>query len=97
MKKAWVYILTNKTHKVLYTGVTSNLKKRIWEHRNKIHPKSFTARYHVEKLVYIEECSSMEEAIIWEKKVKGKTRKNKILLIERGNSDWEDLSEGWYE
>jgi putative endonuclease len=97
MKKSWVYILSNRTHNALYTGVTSNLEKRLWEHRHKIHPKSFTTRYHIDKLVYIEECSSIEEAIIWEKKIKGKSRKNKVLLIERNNPTWVDLSEGWYE
>lgn len=97
MRKSWVYILTNKTHKVLYTGVTTNLEKRVWEHVKKTHPKSFTARYNVNKLVYIEECSGIKEAITWEKKVKGKTRKNKILLIERENPCWENLAENWYE
>ncbi len=97
MKQSWVYIITNWNHKVLYTGVTSNLEKRIWEHINKVHPKSFTARYNVNKLVYIAEFSDIREAITWEKKVKGKTRRNKMILIERENPDWVNLSDGWFD
>ena len=88
----YTYILTNKTHTVLYTGVTSDLVKRIWQHRNHIFPKSFTSRYKVCKLIYFE-CSSDINAAIWrEKKIKGKTRKNKIKLISTTNPDWNDLA-----
>lgn len=86
-----VYILTNKYNKVLYTGVTSNLKNRIFEHKEKLNPISFTAKYSLSKLVYYIGFQHIEEAIGEEKRIKGGSRKAKIELIESINPDWDDL------
>ncbi|MCD4695422.1 MAG: GIY-YIG nuclease family protein [Bacteroidales bacterium] len=87
----YVYILTNKSNRVLYTGVTSNLYSRTVEHKNKIHPRSFTARYNVNKLVYYEFLLTIEEAIKREKQIKGGSRKKKLELINSKNPKWLDL------
>ena len=86
-----VYILTNKSHSTLYIGVTSDLKKRIWEHRNFIHPESFTAKYKLAILVYYEGFHRIEEAIGREKALKGGSRKQKEDLINSVNLEWKDL------
>ncbi len=86
-----VYILTNKNNNVLYTGVTSDLKKRIYEHKNKIYSTSFTKKYNINKLVYYEGFHNIEEAIAREKQIKGGSRDKKIKLIEDLNPDWNDL------
>lgn len=86
-----VYIMTNKHHTVLYTGVTSDLNTRIYEHKTKKYTKSFTAKYNIDKLIYIESFHSIEEAIDREKQVKKYRREKKIALIERINVDWRDL------
>ena len=88
-----IYILTNKNNTVLYTGVTSDLRKRLYEHKNKIYSSSFTKKYNVSKLVYFEVFSLIEEAIGREKQIKGGSRKKKIELIESINPEWKDLSE----
>ena len=88
----FVYILTNKSNIVLYTGVTSNLYARIDEHKNKIHLRSFTARYNIDKLVYYEFLLTIEEAITREKQIKGGSRKKKLDLINSKNPKWLDLS-----
>lgn len=88
-----IYILTNKSNKVLYTGVTSNLVKRIWEHKNKI-VVGFSKKYNLEKLVYYEYFENMENAINREKQIKAGSRKKKITLIEKINPKWNDLYEG---
>ena len=75
MHCAWVYILTNSRHTVLYVGVTNNLATRLWEHRTKQNPTCFTARYHIHKLIYYEGLDSIVEAIAREKFIKGKSRK----------------------
>jgi putative endonuclease len=87
----WMYILTNKHNKVLYTGSTNNLPTRCWEHKTKQDPKCFTARYNVDKLVYYEEFPEHEEAKAREKVVKRKTRAYKIQLINSKNPEWRDL------
>ena len=87
-----IYILTNKNHTVLYTGVTSDLANRLYEHRTGIYKKSFTARYNVKKLVYFEGFTSIEEAIAREKQIKAGSRQKKLDLINRLNPDWKDLS-----
>lgn len=92
-KQGYTYILTNKRHTVLYIGVTSNLKRRLEEHKNKIRKSSFTAKYNVDKLVYYEIHSDMETAIIREKRLKSKNRAIKIALINSKNENWNDLSE----
>jgi putative endonuclease len=89
-KKYYVYITSNKYNTVLYTGVTGNLKGRIFRHR-KGKGSSFTSRYRVEKLVYYEVFGDIEKAIGREKKIKGSSRAKKIELIERRNSSWADL------
>ncbi len=90
-----IYILTNKNNTVLYTGVTSDLRKRLYEHKNKIYATSFTKKYNVSKLVYFEVFSLIEEAIAREKQIKSGSRKKKIELVESINPDWEDLSENF--
>lgn len=93
-----VYILTSKTHSTLYVGVTSNLPTRIVEHREKRYPRSFTARYNVNKLVYYEVFPSIVEAIAREDQLKAGSRQKKVDLINGLNPDWSDLYEevqGW--
>jgi len=89
-RQAYVYIMTNKRNSVLYTGVTSNLKKRIYEHKNKI-TKGFTKKYNVTKLVYYEVFQDIYHAIEREKQIKGGSRQKKIELINNMNSEWKDL------
>lgn len=90
MKKYYVYILTNKTNNVLYTGVTNNLERRMFEHRNKL-IEGFTKKYNVSKLVYMEIFNNVEDAIAGEKKIKGWVRSKKNSLIEAMNPTWKDL------
>ena len=87
---AYVYILFNKRNGTLYTGVTSNLKLRVYEHKSKIN-KGFTEKYNVNKLGYFEEYEDIGLAIAREKNIKAGSRKNKIRLIESINPNWEDL------
>jgi putative endonuclease len=91
-KGGWVYILTNKYHTVFYTGVTSDLGQRIYDHQNGTYPGSFTARYKVGKLVYYYFYDSIEEAIDEEKRIKAGSRQKKILLINKLNLQWKDLT-----
>jgi putative endonuclease len=90
-----VYILTNRSNRVLYTGVTSNLPGRLWKHRTKQDPGSFTARYNLTKLVYFELTNDMHAAISREKQIKNWRRAWKVALIEKSNPEWEDLSSDW--
>lgn len=90
-----VYIMTNKNNRVLYTGVTSNLFKRVAEHKDKLVP-GFTMAYNVTKLVYYEEHNTMEEAIAREKQIKGGSRRKKIDLINSKNPGWKDLYEEFF-
>ena len=92
MKGAYVYILSNKRNGTLYTGVTSNLVKRIFEHKEKV-VNGFSAKYNLDLLVYYEEWWNIEEAIQREKQLKAGNRKKKLSLIESINPDWKDLSE----
>ena len=92
MHCAWVYILTNSRHTVLYVGVTNNLATRLWEHRTKQNPTCFTARYNIHKLIYYEGLDSIVEAIAREKFIKGKSRKWKEALVQKMNPDWNDLT-----
>ncbi len=92
-KEYFVYILTNKYNSVLYTGVTNNLQRRLYEHTQKLVP-GFTAKYNVHKLVWYEIFSSPQEAIAAEKKIKGWKRDKKIILIQKQNPHFEDLSGG---
>ncbi len=92
MKQGYVYILTNKTNKVLYTGVTNNLIKRIYEHKHKL-VDGFTKKYHIDKLVYFESFETIESAIEREKQIKGGSRSKKLELIKNMNADFKDLYE----
>jgi len=95
MKQYYVYIMTNSS-RTLYTGVTDNLVRRIYEHKNKL-IKGFTQKYNITRLVYYEITSDVQAAIQREKQIKGWLRKKKIALIEAANPKWEDLSKEWYE
>jgi len=86
----FVYILANKTNKVLYTGVTNDLERRCYEHKNKL-LKGFTQKYNVDKLVYFESFNYIDKAILREKQIKGYSRNKKIALIEEFNKSWNNL------
>ena len=90
----FVYILTNKTNKVLYTGVTNNLERRLYEHKNHL-VDGFSSRYNTNKLVYYEISESVESAIAREKQIKAYRRDKKIALINESNSERKDLSLEW--
>ena len=87
----YVYMLTNKHKNVLYTGVTSNLVKRVFEHKNHFDKESFTAKYKVTMLVYFEQTSDVRIAIEREKQINSWNRERKNNLVESMNPDWEDL------
>ena len=91
-KQSYVYILFNKSDGVLYTGVTSDLVKRVFEHKSKV-IKGFTQKYNVDKLGYYEVYEDIEKAILREKQIKAGSRKKKIELIESMNPEWKDLYE----
>ena len=90
-KNGYIYILTNSSDKVLYIGVTSNLVKRIYEHKNKF-VAGFSQKYNLTKLVYYEAVNDMYSAISREKQIKGWLRSKKIELIKNMNPGWTDLS-----
>lgn len=90
LKQYYVYILTNKNNTVLYTGVTNDLVKRIYQHKNKV-VDGFTKRYNVDKLVYYEIFEDIEFAIMRKKAIKNLLRKKKIALIEKMNPNFEEL------
>jgi putative endonuclease len=87
--------MTNRS-KTLYTGVTNDLMRRVYEHKNKM-IKGFTKKYDITKLVYYEETNDIQAAISREKQIKGWLRGKKIALIESVNPKWNDLSEGWFK
>ena len=87
----YVYILANATNVAIYTGVTRNLILRVAQHRAHADPGSYTARYHITKLVYFEATSSVTAAIQREKQIKSWSRRKKNALVERRNPDWQDL------
>ena len=87
----YVYILTNVTNVCLYTGVTNDLERRLWEHRNHADSKSFTTRYNIHKLVYFEQTTSAQAAIAREKQIKAMSREKKNKLIEKKNPEWDEL------
>ncbi len=88
----YVYLLTNKKNTVLYTGVTNDLERRIYEHKNKI-VDGFTSKYRVDKLVYFEATNDVNSAIAREKQIKGWVRAKKNALVESVNPMWNDLYE----
>ena len=87
----YVYILSNATDVTLYTGVTNNLIRRVWEHKNGLDETSFTAKYAVYKLVYYEVTGEIQSAIEREKQIKSWNRKRKNELISGFNPEWKDL------
>jgi len=89
-KELYVYILTNKNHTVLYTGVTSDIINRVWKHKNKV-IKGFTKKYNLDKLVYYKGPAQPLYAIEREKQIKAGSRKKKIEMIESFNPEWQDL------
>ncbi|MEW6143856.1 MAG: GIY-YIG nuclease family protein [Thermodesulfobacteriota bacterium] len=91
-KYYYVYILTNKNNRVLYTGVTNDLTRRVYEHKEKL-VEGFTKKYNVSKLIYYEVCEDIYGAISREKQIKAGSRMKKIELINRMNKDWKDLYE----
>ncbi|MGH7656668.1 MAG: GIY-YIG nuclease family protein [Gemmatimonadales bacterium] len=93
-RNAFVYILANRWNTVLYVGVTTDLARRLAQHRSAFH-HGFTARYHVTRLVYFEEHKSIRTAIAREKQLKGGSRRRKEELIASMNPAWRDLSEEW--
>ena len=90
----YVYILTNKNNRVMYIGVTNDLERRLYEHKQEL-VDGFTKRYHVHKLVYYEQSSDVRSAIQREKELKGWHRRKKNALVETMNPDWHDLSQDW--
>jgi putative endonuclease len=93
-KKSHIYFMCNQKNNVLYIGVTSNLIKRVYQHKLKIF-KGFTQRYSCTKLVYYEEFNRIEDAIAREKQLKSGNRRRKNMLVDGFNPEWKDLSEGW--
>ena len=87
-------MMTNANHTVLYTGVTSNLLKRVYQHKTKAF-KGFTSKYNCDRLVFFQEFSNISEAIDFEKKIKAGSRAKKEKLIAEQNPEWKDLSDGW--
>jgi putative endonuclease len=90
MRRYFVYIMTNSA-RTLYVGVTNNLDRRVWQHKEKLIP-GFTKRYNITKPVYFEEYANVKEAIAREKQIKGWLRSKKSALIESINPSWSDLS-----
>ena len=90
-REYYVYIMTNKS-RTLYTGVTNDLMRRVYEHKNKL-VKGFTSRYNIQFLVYYESTPSIHVALEREKQIKGLLREKKIVLIDSMNPEWKDLSE----
>ena len=90
----YVYLLTNWNNKVMYVGVTNNLERRMYEHKNKL-VEGFTQKYNVDKLVYFEETKDVHAALEREKEIKKWRREKKNALVLKDNTEWRDLSEGW--
>ena len=95
-RQYFIYILANKKNGTLYMGVTNSIERRIEEHKIKLNPECFTAKYNVSVLVYYETFQYIDDAIQREKQLKKWNRQWKINLIEEENKEWKDLSEGWY-
>ena len=87
----YVYILTNTANVAVYTGVTKDLVRRVYEHKHHLDPDSFTAKYGIDKLVYFEATSDIRSAIEREKQIKSWSRARKNMLVEQSNPRWEDL------
>jgi putative endonuclease len=91
-RQYYIYMMTNKGNTVIYTGVTNDLKRRVYEHREGL-VDGFTKKYNVTKLVYYEVFEDIESAISREKQIKGGSRQKKIELINSTNTEWRDLYE----
>ena len=89
----FVYIMANCKNGTLYIGVTNDIRRRVYEHKNNVYPGCFTARYGCDKLVYCEDYQYINDALEREKRLKAGSRKRKIQLIESVNPDWIDLAE----
>ena len=92
----FVYMMSNKTRSVLYTGVTNDLRARVARHRSGEVP-GFTRDYHCTVLVYCSDFADINQAIAWEKQLKGWRRAKKNALVERDNSNWKDLAADWFD
>ena len=92
----YIYFLTNKLHTVLYTGVTNNLERRLWEHKHRF-TEGFSSKYKLSKLVYLEFCENPQDAITREKQIKRWNRAKKDFLVNQTNPEWKDLSQDWYK
>jgi putative endonuclease len=92
MHVAWVYILTNRHHTTSYVGVTTDLRTRAWEHKTKRNPKSFTARYNIDKLIYFEGFELITDALARESYIKNQSKEWKNELIRKTNPHMEELS-----
>lgn len=90
-KLYFVYIMTNRNNTVLYTGVTNDLSRRVWEHKHKVNIGSFSAKYNVNKLIYCEDYLSINDAISREKQIKGWLRRRKIALIKSVNPKFKEI------
>jgi putative endonuclease len=95
MKEYYVYIMANKRG-ILYTGITNDLERRVYQHKNKL-VEGFTKKYNVTDLVYFESTDDVTVAITREKQIKGMLRSKKVELIKTMNPQWQDLSENWYD
>ena len=93
-KQGFVYILTNKNNTVIYTGVTSNLEQRVWQHKSRT-IAGFTKKYNCDKLVWFQVAEEIESAIAREKQIKSWSRKKKEVIINELNPQWRDLSADW--
>ncbi len=93
MRSFWTYIVASR-HRTLYTGVTNDLERRVFEHKTKLVP-GFSKTYNCDRLVFFEPADSPLVAIAREKQIKGWTRARKVALIEEGNPEWRDLSTDW--
>ena len=91
----YVYIVASPS-RTIYTGVTNDLERRMWEHKHKM-VKGFTRQYGVDRLVYLEEYRTIDDAIGREKQIKGWRREKKLALIEAENPKWRDLSHEWFD
>ena len=94
MKQYYVYLMAS-FKQTLYIGVTNNLERRMYQHKNKVHPQSFTARYNIDRLVYYETFNDVRDALAREKQIKSWRREKKVALIEAENPRWKDLSLEW--
>ena len=94
MHKSYVYFMSNKNNTVIYIGITSNLLKRVYQHKTKAY-KGFTYKYNCDMLIYFEEFNDINQAISREKQIKSGNRKRKESLVNTDNPEWNDLSDGW--